>query len=128
MIAIILTSAALSAPASATSAERTWRACVDKTTTNFDWGQCGGRYIHQADAALNSEWKKVVAATDGNTRTDLIAEQRAWLVYRKNACDFYANGDWGREGHVLHYAGCVAGVIERRTRELADYIEFVGLR
>ena len=74
-----------------------------------------------ADAALNAEWKRLMAAVDGQTKADLVDEQRAWLAYRRSACKFWANGEQGREGQVLHYPGCVASVMEQRTGALAEY-------
>lgn len=124
-MAPLILSLLLLAPAQETPAETAWRACVDRTTTNYDWGQCGGDYVRAADAALNAEWKKLMAVVDGETKADLIAEEKAWIAYRDGACRFYHNGNWGREAEVLHYPGCVAGVIEQRTEQLADYREFV---
>lgn len=120
MLAALMAGAmATTMPASA--AETAWRACVDRTTTNTDWGLCGQRYIAAADAALNVEWRRLMTVVSGRTKTDLVAEERAWIAYRERACRFHANGDWGREGQVLSYPACVAGVIERRTVDLAGY-------
>lgn len=118
----------LAAAPTATGGQARYEACVAAKTTNADWAACGSAYVTRVDAALNAEWQRLNATVDGQTKADLVAEQRAWLRYRQSACRFYANGDWGREGQVLHYFGCVGGVIQRRTRELADYRAFAGPR
>ena len=118
---LLIAMALVATPAPESAGERAWRACVDRTTTNYDWAKCGGEYVRRADAALNAEWNLLLALAEGKTRANLLAEERAWITYRTKACEFYADGEQGREGQVLHYQGCVAGVIERRTAELAAY-------
>lgn len=108
------------------SAETTWRDCVDKTTTNMEWGACSGDYIRSADQALNAAWKQLMAAAQGQTKADLIAEEKAWIAYRETACKFYLNGDYGREGQVLHGPACIASLIEKRTTELNAYLTFIS--
>lgn len=65
--------------------------------------------------------EKVYGQADGQTKTDLLAEQRLWNSYKESSCNFYANGDWGREGQVLSYPSCRASVIEARTKQLQEY-------
>ncbi|WP_157020312.1 lysozyme inhibitor LprI family protein [Mesorhizobium xinjiangense] len=99
--------------------------CIDKSDgTNAAWAQCGGDWLKREDKKLNATWKTTFAATDGQTKKDILAEQRLWIAYKESACSFYANGDWGREGQVLDYAACRAGVIAARTKELQAYGDF----
>jgi uncharacterized protein YecT (DUF1311 family) len=97
--------------------------CIDASDgTNPAWGQCGGEWVKRADEALNAAWKELRATVEGETATALVAEQRAWNDYKEKSCLFYANGDYGREGQVLSYPICRAGVIEARTKDLKAYM------
>ncbi|MDY0881932.1 lysozyme inhibitor LprI family protein [Dongia soli] len=96
--------------------------CIDQSDgTNAAWSQCGAAFIKRADDNLNATWKRVYGAAGGQTKQDLLAEQRKWNSFKETSCRFYANGDWGRQGQVLDYAACRAGVIEERTKALDAY-------
>ncbi len=94
--------------------------CINASSDNASWGRCGGALIDREDAKLNATWKQLYGQTSGQTKTDLLAEQRAWIAFREASCKFYANGDFGREGQVLSYPVCVAGVISDRTKALEE--------
>lgn len=105
-------------------ADATYDTCIDQSDgTNGAWALCGGDWLQRADRELNSVWKKVYAATSNQTRKDLLSEQRLWNAYKESSCDFYTNGMWGREGHVLGFPACRVGVIESRIRQLEVYGE-----
>lgn len=111
--------------ASPVVADSLYDKCIDQSDgTNTAWGQCGGDWLKRADNKLNAAWKKVYGEADGQTKTDLLAEQRLWNSYKESSCNFYANGDFGREGQVLHYPACRASVIEDRTKQLKEYGSF----
>ena len=96
--------------------------CIDESDgTNAAWAACGSDYVARADKALNTTWKRVYGLTEGQTKADLLAAQRAWIAFKETACAFYANGDWGREGEVLGYPACVARILEARTSDLEFY-------
>lgn len=119
--------AVLATSASPALADKTYDKCIDQSDgTNTAWGQCGGDWLKRADGRLNAAWQKAFAKADGQTKTDLLSEQRLWNTYKESSCNFYANGDWGREGQVLHYANCRASVIEDRTKQLQVYGDFIG--
>lgn len=103
---------------SAARADEAYDACMKTATTNFDFGECGGAYMKRADAALNAAWKKVYPLASGQTAKDLLAEEQAWIAYKEKSCLLYANGDSGREGQVISFPACRAGVIEERTKDL----------
>ncbi|WP_159590122.1 lysozyme inhibitor LprI family protein [Chelativorans xinjiangense] len=116
---------ALALAAGKAASDELYDQCIDRSDgTNTAWGECGSDWVKREDDKLNATWKKVFAQTDGQTRTDLLAEQRLWIAYKEGACKFYANGDWGREGQVLEYAACQAGVIAARTKDLEGYEAF----
>jgi uncharacterized protein YecT (DUF1311 family) len=87
-------------------------------STNVDFGECGGAYMKRADDALNVAWKKVYPLASGQTAKDLLAEEQAWIAYKDKSCLLYANAENGREGQVISYPACRAGVLEARTRDL----------
>jgi uncharacterized protein YecT (DUF1311 family) len=96
--------------------------CIDESDgSNVAWGQCGSEWVEREDVKLNRTWKKVFSGTEGQTKEDLLAEQRAWITYKEAACAFYANGDFGREGQVLGYPNCQAEIIAERTGRLEAY-------
>ena len=65
----------------------------------------------------------LIERQEGRTRDDLLAEHMAWLRFRDVACEFYNNGDLGREGQVLSYPVCKAQVYADRSRILESYDE-----
>lgn len=111
-------------PAFCANADPIYDKCIDKSDgTNGAWAECGGEWMKRADEAMNAAWKKIYGKAEGQTKTDLLAEQRLWNAYKESSCNFYANGDWGREGQVLSYPSCRAEVIEARTKQLLGYGE-----
>lgn len=92
--------------------------CINSTSTNTDWSRCGSAYLKRLDGALNAAWKKALSSLEGNGRAQLIQEQRAWIKYRDASCQYYANGEFGREGQVVHYVTCRAAIIEARISDL----------
>jgi uncharacterized protein YecT (DUF1311 family) len=99
-------------------ADAAFDACMKAASTNVDFGECGGSYMKRADDALNAAWKKVYPLANGQSAKDLLAEEQAWIAYKDKSCLLYANGENGREGQVISYPACRAGVIEARARDL----------
>lgn len=96
--------------------------CIDASgSTNQGFAKCGGDWVARADAALNKIWKELYSDSSGQTRIDLLAEQRLWNDYKEVSCKFLDNGDFGREGQVIHFPVCRAGVIEERINQLERY-------
>ncbi|MGO4452086.1 lysozyme inhibitor LprI family protein [Phyllobacterium sp. TAF24] len=95
--------------------------CIAKYSDNPSWGQCGGEWVKREDDKLNKAWNALFATAHGNTKTDLLAEQRLWNTYKDGACKFYDNGEWGREGQVLSFPICRAEIIAARTKNLESY-------
>lgn len=101
--------------------------CIARSnSTNVEWAACGGAWIEREDRRLNETWRRLLPKLPRQSRADLLAEQRAWIAYKDKACAFYRNGDFGREGQVLHGPCCLAGVIARRRDELADIEAFLA--
>jgi uncharacterized protein YecT (DUF1311 family) len=103
------------------SADRDYDVCMDAAMNNLSFSKCGGAFLKRADKELNEVWATVYSTLQGQTKQDLLAEQRAWNIYKELSCEFYANGEQGREGTTIHFAICRAQVIETRTKELRLY-------
>lgn len=117
----------LTGTAPAAMADDIYDRCIHQSDgTNAAWSQCGAAFIKRADDELNATWKRVYGAASGQTKQDLLAEQRTWNTFKEASCRFYANGDWGRQGQVLDYATCRAGVIEERTEALEVYGKYLA--
>jgi uncharacterized protein YecT (DUF1311 family) len=120
---VLLLAGAFALFASCAMADEAYDTCVDANTTNTAWAQCGADSIKREDDRLNAAWKKLSDLVSGQSKTDLLAEQRLWNTFKEASCKVYANGDWGREGEVLSFPACRAGVIAERTKALNSYIE-----
>ena len=120
----LLTATVVATPA---FADDVYDKCIDASDgTNMAWGQCGSQWMERADKAMNTAWKELRKTVDGDTAKALLDEQRAWNAYKEKSCLFYASGDFGREGQVLSYPACRAGVIEARTSDLKSYLSDGG--
>jgi len=105
-----------SAPA---KADKAYDTCMAKSDgSNPAWGKCGQDWVDREELKLNATWKQLYAGLSGKTKADLLTEQRLWNAYKEATCVFHANGDWGREGEVIDFPTCRAGVIAARTTEL----------
>lgn len=99
-----------------------YRRCIDQSDgTNVAFGACGGALIAREDVRLNAAWKRVYAPDRETKLPDLLDEQRAWIRFKDTSCNFYASGSFGREGQVLSYPVCRAGIIAQRTATLEGY-------
>jgi uncharacterized protein YecT (DUF1311 family) len=86
--------------------------------TNTAWAGCGGAWIEREEGRLAISWERVRNGLTGTSRTSLETEQRAWLAYKNASCEMFKSGYFGREGQVLHFPVCRAGLIAARVREL----------
>lgn len=106
-------------------ADASWDSFNDCTSQagvkNSDLKECGVAYVSREDAKLNEVWKIAFGVAGPLTKSDLLDEQRAWISYKEKACNFFYNGEQGREGQVLHIFACKAAVIDQRIKELEAY-------
>ena len=121
-LACLLTTLTGATPASADTA---YSRCVDGTSSNVEWAGCGQHFLDRLDVALNAAWKTAHASIDVRSRRDLLREQRAWLKFREQSCEFWANGSYGREGEVLHFFTCRAAITEARISDLNGISRFM---
>ena len=119
----VLTIAALAQVASA-RADEDYNACIAASDgSNQSWLQCGNAFVDREKQKFEAAWKLLIERQEGRTRDDLLAEHMAWLRFRDVACEFYNNGDLGREGQVLSYPVCKAQVYAGRSRVMESYDE-----
>ena len=127
---IILFALAAMIPLGTAQADNAYTRCVDSVDVEGDfmsaYAECGGQWVQREDDRLNAVWKKVYGPLEGQTKKDLLAEQRAWIPYKESTCQFYLNGEWGRQGHAIDFPSCRAKVIAARTDELLAYGKFFG--
>jgi uncharacterized protein YecT (DUF1311 family) len=67
-----------------------------------------------ADAELNSAYKRLLPKLDARSRKALVSAQLAWIAFRDAEAD--ACGDWSRDSGARET--CLATLTELRTREL----------
>ncbi|MDP9839020.1 uncharacterized protein YecT (DUF1311 family) [Neorhizobium huautlense] len=110
------------APASYAAGDDLYDKCMAEADgTNPGFGKCGGEWVARADAKLNAVWKEVYSNLEDASKKDMLAEQRLWNAYKEKSCDFFANGDFGREGQVIHFPACRAQTIEARIKQLEQF-------
>jgi uncharacterized protein YecT (DUF1311 family) len=101
-----------------------YRKCIDTSDgTNTAWGACGSALVEREDDRLNQAWKRAYAPDADDTSKDLLTEQRAWIAFKEKSCQVYASGTYGREGQVLSFPLCRAGIIAQRTVALDRYAD-----
>ena len=122
--AVLAASAAhAAAPPAADPAQTAYATCMDKSDgTNPAWSVCGQALVDAEEARLNATWTKAYGDLEAKSKADLLAEERAWIAYKDKSCLYLANGDFGREGQVVDYPNCRAGVIVERIK----YLEAIG--
>jgi len=112
-------SGALSAP------KDVYGKCVERTSTNIEWAECGRQEISRQESRLNAAWKKIQSCFDikeeaeKNAKEALLSEQRLWVKWKDSACTLFDYA--GREGQVLSYPMCKITVIKDRADWLTDF-------
>ena len=104
----------------AVRADAEYDRCIGKGPDNITLGNCGSELVTRTEARLNEAWDRLMSKVSGQTKDALIIEQGAWLEFKERACNFYASGDWGREGTVFKRPQCKTTVILERLRFLED--------
>lgn len=106
--------------------EPEYSSCLDRATTNPQFSACGGALLVRREAVLNRTWKSTYASLDAAAKKALLAEQRAWIAFKDKSCAPFTTGYFGREGQVIHYYNCRAGVIDARITYLKDLVDQDG--
>ena len=93
--------------------------------SNPEWQKCEADFISKDKVALHKAEDDLAAAIPKASQSDFREEEAAWSAYAAKACRFYFNGDWGRDGQVVHGPLCIDGVIVARTKELRSLVKFL---
>ena len=99
--------------------------CIDEARNGSEFRACGFAWIDREDARLNAAWRELLPRFEGrdSERAALVAEQRAWIAFKDQSCDFFWSESWGMIGRDTWYAHCRAGVIATRTAQLRALVE-----
>ncbi|CAH1662248.1 lysozyme inhibitor LprI family protein [Chelatococcus asaccharovorans] len=127
LAALVALTLGLSFALPAAWADEAYDRCIKQANaTTITYSTCGSDWLKREDGKLNAAWKRVFAQAQGQTRTDLLDAQRAWIAYKEKACGFYANGDWGTDSRAIQYPICQAAVIAARTHDLEAIGKFLA--
>lgn len=107
------------------AAEEAYKRCIDSSSTNTAWSQCGGEYIAREEKRLNATWVRVFPKLAPEARKALREAQRLWIPFKEKSCQHFLTGEYGREGQVLHYPSCRGAVIAARRRDLEGLETFL---
>ena len=95
--------------------------CKAGATSDFGVAVCQYQRYKKADAALNSEYRRILSTSTKKRRNFLIAAQRAWARFRDNDC-LAIGSDWeGGHGRPGTEFACLADRTEQRTTQLRPY-------
>ncbi|MHA6688100.1 lysozyme inhibitor LprI family protein [Mesorhizobium sp. A556] len=97
-------------------ADGAYRTCIEASDgSNQAWLQCGNALVDGEKRKFEVAWNALIDGQKGRPRDGLFAEHRTWLQFSDAACEFYNNGDLGREGQVLSYPTYKAKAYADRT-------------
>jgi uncharacterized protein YecT (DUF1311 family) len=89
----------------------------DAATTQTDMNICESQRAKRADAALNDQWKRLVAQNAG-TKAAFLASQRLWLQFRAAECKAQGARYEGGSMQPMVVSGCYADLTEARTADI----------
>lgn len=118
MPVLTITAVLLSLAGAGGASDAAYRTCMADETSNAGFAECGAALVRRKEAALTAAWTARYAALDVATRKALLAEQRLWIRYKDASCSAWTKGYFGREGQVIDFYLCRAGVIAARIDEL----------
>lgn len=65
----------------------------ENLTAQQDRNACISEVLAEADAVLNRAYRQLSDRLDGNGRRNLVAAERAWIVFRDRECDLRTGYD-----------------------------------
>ena len=94
-------------------------------TTQLQLDECAGASYAKSDKALNKVYREILSRLKGpsETKTDLIAAQRAWLKYRDAECKFEVSGLDGGSVQPMIYSQCLDALTQSRTKGLSQFLD-----
>ena len=113
-LAIMAASMFLAAPA---SADPQYDSCAEGAA-DARVRACGDAWIQREDRRLNDAWREFISFLDGRERELALEEQRAWIRFKDQSCNFFTTGQYGTWGRDSNFPRCRAAVIASRVAEL----------
>lgn len=92
--------------------------CPPEPRTTRELEGCGAREVASTNRAVERRARKVYALLSPSGRRKLVAAERAWLVYRRQACAVESSKYEGGSVETVIWLGCVARQNRRHVREL----------
>ena len=111
--------ASLSFIAAPARADPEYDSCIDDSRES-EFAACGAAWVTREDRRLNEAWRALLPLVEGTEREALVAEQRRWVAFNENSCDYFYSEIWGTIGRNTWYPDCRAAVIIARTAQLRD--------
>lgn len=106
-------------------ASSAYDACMAKSSTSFDFSQCGSASVAREEAALAVAWRqtyKQLSSPEAKAR--LLQEQRLWIKYKDASCGFFGTDEFGSMGWSEKLPECRIRVIRARIDQLSTYRAF----
>ena len=119
LLAMLAAAGTLLAVADEAKADPEYDACMEAARES-QFQDCGFAWLEREDERLNSVWRDLLPRLEGRERAALVAEQRAWIVFKDQSCDFFWSEYWGTVGRNNWYPQCRADVLGARTAQLRD--------
>ena len=94
--------------------------CRNGGATQTDMNICADQDFREADAALNTAYKKMMIcaqAVEGGEKL-MVEAQRAWLRYRDAECRLQGAAFEGGSAQPMEISGCLRAITLQRTKDL----------
>lgn len=95
----------------------------DDAQSQSQLNRCEALNFQNADAKLNTAYKKLVAGQDALMKQKLVKAQRLWIQFRDANCDYERGGMDGGSASPMIYFGCLAYTTKARTKTLEGYLQ-----
>ena len=106
-------------------ADPEYDSCIAESRES-EFAACGAAWVEREDRRLNAAWRALLPLVEGRERDALVAEQRAWIAFNDQSCDYFYSEIWGTIGRNNWYPQCRADIIIARTRQLDDIRERIA--
>ena len=126
--ALVGLAGALCLGAGAASADPEYDSCIENSRES-EFARCGVEWVEREDRRLNAVWREIQPMIEGRERAALVAEQRNWVRFNQDSCEYWYSEYWGTIGRNTWYPRCRADIIVARTaqlREIRDNIASQG--
>ena len=80
--------------------------------TQMEMNDCAGQDFDKADKQLNQAYKRL------EKTPELIAAEKAWIVFRDAECKYQAQAVEGGSMQPMVYANCMQSLTEDRIKQL----------